>query len=783
MPRHRFLPLFTAVLFQVVFLSAIESQPKIDSIRAKYTVLKSTKDSIDYYRGLANAYLTSNKTDSGIAYGKKLLQIYKRDNQVADANKLKLALCRTFFYAEKWEYCYAGLNEVAAFYEGGDNYVAISQVNGMYGGYFATHEKNWDKALTYFLKNIQQFKDGKAYDPWSVQYSFQSAIGIYTYQSQYAEALKIAEENLVYASTAAPELKASAYTGVATLYRNTKNYKKALEASKEALEIYERTNNRSSYLFDLTRQLAADYLLLKQKDSAYRYFQKAIDGYIAVGNKDYAGSLLNYIALQKEEDGDKVTAEKWNEQALSLVKPGSELYENLMQLRHVNKMNFLMDAKGDKPYTTADKDSLRDYLNKIQPTLQIHLNEKRPYFDQNDIELYSMLAKAYEKTDSLEKSLFFLKKSAQVKDSIFDMDKMKSFTDLESAISVEKERNRVLLQEEAKRLQLQKEAEIKALEYEFKRKQALAKTAEEKKRLLLEEDLKRREIEFRYQHEQDAIKQRFKQEQALAKVEQEKKDALAEAALIRSKNVRNMSLLGAALALVLVAIATWSYQQKKKDNLRIAVEKKKSDDLLLNILPFEVAEELKEKGQTSAKNYNEVSVLFTDFVGFTAKSERIDVQDLLAELNVCFTAFDNIMERHGMEKIKTIGDAYLAVSGLPHKNEQHAECAVKAALDIAAFIKHRKAEQANALDIRIGIHSGHVIAGIVGVKKFAYDIWGDTVNTAARMEQNAEAGRINISASTYNLVKGKITMEARGIIQVKGKGGIEMYFVHGALPA
>ena len=175
------------------------------------------------------------------------------------------------------------------------------------------------------------------------------------------------------------------------------------------------------------------------------------------------------------------------------------------------------------------------------------------------------------------------------------------------------------------------------------------------------------------------------------------------------------------------------------------LEKQKSEDLLLNILPQEVAQELKDKGKSEAKYYDEVSVLFTDFVNFTATSEKIGVQELLEELNVCFTEFDNIMGRHGLEKIKTIGDAYLAVSGLPTVNKDHAKNAIAASQDILKFIEERKKVSPNALDLRIGIHSGQVIAGIVGVKKFAYDIWGDTVNTAARMEQAGEKGKINIS--------------------------------------
>ena len=198
---------------------------------------------------------------------------------------------------------------------------------------------------------------------------------------------------------------------------------------------------------------------------------------------------------------------------------------------------------------------------------------------------------------------------------------------------------------------------------------------------------------------------------------------------------------------------------------------------MLNILPHEVAEELKEKGKTSAKHYDEVSVLFTDFVSFTANSEKLGVQEVLNELNVCFTEFDRIMERNGLEKIKTIGDAYLAVSGLPVSNEQHAKNAVNAGIEILEFIEKRKKENPTTLDIRIGVHSGPVIAGIVGVKKFAYDIWGDTVNTAARMEQNSQKGKLNISGSTYDLVKDKFTCEHRGKIETKGKGALDMYFV------
>ncbi len=226
-------------------------------------------------------------------------------------------------------------------------------------------------------------------------------------------------------------------------------------------------------------------------------------------------------------------------------------------------------------------------------------------------------------------------------------------------------------------------------------------------------------------------------------------------------------------------------EQKEKDleieqlrNVELKKERDRSESLLLNILPAEVAEELKEKGSAGAKLFDDVTVLFTDFKDFTKVSERLTPQQLVDELHTCFSAFDHICVKYNIEKIKTVGDAYLAVSGLPIANPKHAEDLLKAAMEIRDFISERaKVMGGNGFQVRIGVHSGSVVAGIVGVKKFAYDIWGDTVNTAARMEQNSEAGRINISHTTYELVKGKFNFEYRGEIEAKNKGKLKMYFL------
>lgn len=261
----------------------------------------------------------------------------------------------------------------------------------------------------------------------------------------------------------------------------------------------------------------------------------------------------------------------------------------------------------------------------------------------------------------------------------------------------------------------------------------------------------------------------FDKKEAAAKAEQEKKD-------IRQRNIRNTSFAALATLLTFSIVAMRQRNKISKEKKISEALRIQSDNLLHNILPAEVAEELKVKGSTEAKQFDEVSVLFTDFIHFTQTAEKLSPHELVQELNECFTAFDNIIERNGLEKIKTIGDAYLAVCGLPVSNPQHAKKTVQAALEIRGFMQERKQKE-KTFDIRIGIHSGSVVAGIVGVKKFAYDIWGDTVNTAARMEQSSEAGKINISETTCELLKEEFELEYRGAIETKGKGKMKMYFV------
>lgn len=218
----------------------------------------------------------------------------------------------------------------------------------------------------------------------------------------------------------------------------------------------------------------------------------------------------------------------------------------------------------------------------------------------------------------------------------------------------------------------------------------------------------------------------------------------------------------------------------RKTKQIIEEERDRSDRLLLNILPEETAAELKQSGAVKAKKYEAVTVLFSDFKGFTAYSEKLSPETLVETVGFYFSRFDAIMDKYGLEKIKTIGDAYMCAGGLHQQTADHAHKMISAAMEIVDFVEETKNDvAANELsfDIRIGINTGPVVAGVVGTKKFAYDIWGDTVNVAARMETLSEPGKINISESTYNLIKDRWTCAYRGEIEVKNRSALKMYFV------
>ena len=232
-------------------------------------------------------------------------------------------------------------------------------------------------------------------------------------------------------------------------------------------------------------------------------------------------------------------------------------------------------------------------------------------------------------------------------------------------------------------------------------------------------------------------------------------------------NQQKIIILSLALIVLLVLIL----------GIVISKEKKKSDKLLHNILPKKVAMELKKKGKSKPVCFNNVTVFFSDIVGFTNISSTLSPEYLINELNDMFTAFDNIMAKYDCERIKTIGDAYLAVCGLPNSNEFHAENITKASIEIINYMRNRNLTAKTKWEIRVGIHSGEAVAGIVGTKKYIYDVFGDVINMSQRMESNSEPMRINLSEISYTILKDKYSFIKREPRYIKGKGLVNMYFL------
>lgn len=259
----------------------------------------------------------------------------------------------------------------------------------------------------------------------------------------------------------------------------------------------------------------------------------------------------------------------------------------------------------------------------------------------------------------------------------------------------------------------------------------------------------------------------------------EKESEIQQLKAKKQQNIIYATVVAIILIIVLVIGLFRRYQFIKKTKAIIENEKNRSNALLLNILPEETASELMASGKVLAKKFESVTVLFTDFVGFTAYAEKLPPEKLVERVDFYFSKFDEIIEKYDLEKIKTVGDAYMCAGGLPFETQDHAYKMILAAQEIIKFVAERAKEtQAqNHFQIRIGINTGPVVAGVVGTKKFAYDIWGDTVNTASRMESNSEPGKINISQNTFDLVKEKFQFEYRGAIEVKNRGKMNMYFV------
>lgn len=544
------------------------------------------------------------------------------------------------------------------------------------------------------------------------------------------------------------------------------NYDNALDLMMEFLE-YNLKAGDSTAIASATNIVGNIKLELERYPEAERHFTEALELHRRLGNQVQEAAVLNNIGNLKDAVGSRVfTTQQDNELALALVD------EAIM---------FLEDSR-------AIYEELEDAaaLAKVENNLGVVYTNRGRYFDSmgqvNQAEQSWQLAEGF-----LEEAL---QKNRENEDLKGQCEVLKSWHGLFAAKGDYQRALRYIDQYTliAREIEDQKFIQSSFQDY-ANAYYSLGDYKEAYKQLALYDSLRYvrlNETKVTELEQREAIYGDLRKKYTLERREQELRVQQAE---LRQARVEFYgAIVGVALVSLLALllynrnqIKTRANQQLAEKNAIIEKERKRSDDLLKNILPESTANELKEHGKAKARHYKQVTVLFTDFKSFTQIAEQLSPEDLVAELDACFREFDEITKELGVEKIKTIGDAYMCAGGLPEVNTTHASDVVRAAIKMRDYMldyaRKQQAQGKPVFEIRIGIHTGPVVSGIVGNRKFAYDIWGDTVNIAARMESSSEPGRINISQDTYELVQDRFVCIPRGKISAKNKGELEMYFV------
>ncbi len=519
-------------------------------------------------------------------------------------------------------------------------------------------------------------------------------------------------------------------------------------------ELSEAESNREKMLVHYA--LGDEYLRVNT-DKALDHAKAAHRLAVQENNDGMAARSAYLTGLAYERDRDSRNVEVWMKSALQYAKQAGD---SDIIIKSVDKRSQL---------ATKDRNYRRAY--------QIN-QEAFNYFSQNGKSMSDLEGRYDLQKVQLEKEQRRLQKE---KDALeFEILNLRSEQEqLTTDKSNLEERQKQLLQSnKAKQEQLsQKDEEISS------KAEELASISEQK--LEAERLAQRREKEVKELNREALEKKALLQE---AELEVQRNQMVAE----ESKYLRNLSIALAGIIFLLAMVFYVRYRAKRKTanslaekNKQIEEERQRSDELLLNILPAPIAHELKENGKAKARKFDEVTVLFSDFKNFTRISEQLNPEELVEELDKCFKAFDFIISQYpDIEKIKTIGDAYMCAGGLNDRKSMPHNL-IRAALEMQEFLDEQMQERMRIgkpfFEARIGLHTGPVVAGVVGVKKFAYDIWGDTVNTAARVEAQSQPGRVNISETTYRLVKYNFECEYRGKVEAKNKGTLDMYFVNRVL--
>lgn len=564
--------------------------------------------------------------------------------------------------------------------------------------------------------------------------------------NNYLQALRIREE-------LGDTIRATrVYYNIAILHESMGNYIEALDYIYLFLEGTERTNDKEKIAngWNVVGNIKTE---LDRFEEALEAYQKALSIHQELGNDWEVSSAYNNIANLNDSMAEKLMddnklgdttkilfneAEKLHKQALAIRE---RLQDTLGIAEIYNNMGYVLKNIGSFHKEKEDRALAEATWKDAEKYLRKSLAIRELAGDKAGImQVYNGLADVRRRQDRYKEALVFAKRyyelAKEIDDQKFQQNGLKDLARIYYNLGEYKKAYKKRKDYDELRYDRFNESRVK----------------DEERMVALYSDRK-----IKYENE--------RQQQALQ---------LQKSELEKSRLVTN-SLIGGAILLLLLAGVMLNR------NKVIRKEKQRSDSLLLNILPEKTAEELKQNGKAKARYHEQVTVLFTDFKSFTSIAENTDPEELVEELDYCFQAFDDIISKYRIEKIKTIGDAYLCAAGLPSPSPTHASDIVQAAIEIQRFMeKFRKkqvAENKNEYFCRIGIHTGPVVSGVVGKKKFAYDIWGDTVNIAARMEQSGEVNEINLSQTTYELIQDQFPCTPRGKVAAKNKGQLDMYFV------
>lgn len=583
---------------------------------------------------------------------------------------------------------------------------------------------------------------------------------------------------------------------------------KAIGLAKQAKSIADEINFPKGAATAL-KNIGIVYYLQGMHLEALDYYNQSLQQFIAINDYTGIASLYSNIGIVYYDRGDDTKALENYLQSLKFAEQSKNKLRILVALNNVGGIYYIKRATYDKAldyYTRAM--SLSEELGKQEELGVICVNIGSIYYEKNDdqkalqyfkkalnaygdsegsLNVYNAMGKLYKRQGRFELAIETHNKALAIAEKINSkISMLQSMMGLGDVYVAKGDYSTALeyyKKAETPAVELQANHELKDLYQEmaityskisdfnnaFKYQSLYSSTKDTLYNIDTDKKLGSLQFDFDLQKKEGEISLLTKDK------------AITDQKLQKQRLAKNAFMIGLLLAFIIALLIYRGYRNKVKTHKILDQQKNEIENLLLNILPAEVAHELKTTGHSTPRQYESVSVMFTDFKGFTTIADKMDPDHLVKELDDCFIAFDGIIEKYQLEKIKTIGDSYMCAGGIPTPDENHVLKIVKAGLEIQQYVatynERRQEEGLEPWLVRIGIHVGPVVAGVVGKKKYAYDIWGSTVNIASRMESNGEPGKVNISSATYELIKDYYECSYRGKISAKNIGEIDMYFI------